>query len=134
MDGVFTVSEPSTYRLAADALRLQEPYEDEPSVFLTGRARAREFKYREMGKPTKNLFHKAMTQEWTSFQNFDALRPLTKEEINYVKKHNVTPTKMRWVLTDKNERLRVSKPNLHHEGEGSLSCAWRHGGSHRHKK
>ena len=112
MDDVFIVSEPNTYRLAADALRLQEPYEDEPSVFLTGRARAREFRYREMDKDTRNSFHKAMTQEWTSFQNFDALRPLTQEEIAYVKEHNIMPTKMRWVLMDKNERLRVSKPNL----------------------
>ena len=112
MDDVFIVSDPSTYRLAADALRLQEFYDDEPSVFLTGRARTREFKYREMDKTTRDTFHKAMTQEWTSFQNFDALRPLTQEEIAYVKEHDITPTKMRWVLTDKNERLRVSKPSL----------------------
>ena len=58
------------------------------------------------------IVEKKSSVDRTSFQNFDALRPLTKEEINYVKKHNVTPTKMRWVLTDKNERLRVSKPNL----------------------
>ena len=93
-DDIFVVSEPNTYRLAADALRLQEPYEDEPSVFLTGRARACEFKYREMDKAKRDMFHKAMTQEWTSFQNFDALRPLTKEETDYVKKHNITPAKM----------------------------------------
>ena len=109
---VFLVSDPSTCSLRADALRLNAFDDHEPSVFLTGRAQAREFRYRTMDHATRGEFHKAMCSEWTSFQNFDALRPLTKEEADYVNQHEVVPTKMRWVFTDKNDRLRVSKPSL----------------------
>ena len=105
---------PTLDELAADALRFYGNHREagEPSVFLTGRARSREFKYRSMDNSTRNEFHKAMSSEWQSFQNFDALRPLTKEEKDYVKENGIAPVKMRWVLTDKNDRLRAAKPNL----------------------
>ena len=101
------VAEPTRRDLISDALQL-----DMPEIYLTGKARAREFKYRQMDREMRTAFQKAMQDEWQSFQNFDALRPLTQEESDYVKKQGVVPTKMRWVFTDKKDRLRVSKPSL----------------------
>ena len=110
-ESVFLVSDPSTCSLVADALRLHG-VDDLPSVFLTGRAQMREFKYRSMDSHTREAFVTAMRAEWTSFMNFDAMRPLTKEETSYVTENDITPVKMRWVLTDKNDRLRIAKPSL----------------------
>ena len=78
--------------MAADALRFYGNHGEanEPSVFLTGRARSREFKYRSMDNSTRNEFHKAMSSEWQSFQNFDALRPLTKEERGHVYQNGIS--------------------------------------------
>eukprot|EP00969_Alexandrium_andersonii_P244186 10789515-Alexandrium_andersonii.AAC.1 len=61
---------------------------------------------------TRKEFARAMSSEWQSFQNFDALRPLSQEEREYMAEHSVKPVKMRWVFTDKHERLRVAKPSL----------------------
>jgi len=110
-ESVFLVSDPGTCSLVADALRLRG-VDDVPSVFLTGRAQMREFKYRSMNTPTREAFNKAMRDEWQNFLNFDAIRPLTLEETSYIKENDTVPVKMRWILTDKNDRLRSSKPSL----------------------
>eukprot|EP00969_Alexandrium_andersonii_P076763 3384663-Alexandrium_andersonii.AAC.1 len=57
--------------LVADALRPDKI----PTIYLTGKARAREFRFKEMDYDTRKGFERAMTSEWQSFQNFDALRP-----------------------------------------------------------
>ena len=82
---------------------LREPEDRGHQVYLTGKARTTELHLKKMTNRMREEFTTAMEKEWKGFLSYDAICPLTEEELEQVHSGEVKPVQMRWVLTDKNE-------------------------------
>ena len=89
--------------------QIYESYE----AYLVGAAKSKEVSLQSLTESDRPKYDESMAKEWANWQRFEAVVPLSAEEEKQIKEAGTRVIGMRWVHTDKNERLRMkSKASL----------------------